>query len=99
MSEAGSIVYKTDGEEHWVKIVGKAQCANEECFRIPMSGSERTSGMSLGPTQPEMASYHYWKNEEDPDAIEKDIACGTTPPDHASYVHPLEKQKEYYSSF
>ena len=44
-------------------------------------------------------SYHYWRNENDPDAIDRDMAMGTVPPAHESYTDPIKKSSEYYMRF
>lgn len=44
-------------------------------------------------------SYHWQKNDNDPESNEKEAVAGSIPPDHKLYVSPKKKVKEHYLNF
>lgn len=92
-----SISYVTDGNGSWTKVIGGQQCSCESLLYGECQGVSGHMGCHWN-YQPD-GSYAYWKNDIDPSAIEKNIACGSTPPENDSYIHPSSKAKENYRKF
>ena len=92
-----SICYKTDGNGSWTKVVFSRQCSYENILYGECQGVLDHGGCHWN-CQPD-GSYEYWKNDNDPSAIEENCACGSTPPENDSYIHPSSKAKDYYLKF
>ena len=91
------ITYITDGDGVWEKITGGKQCSCEGIFDQKCQGVSGHMGCHW--CYEEDGSYHYWKNEADPSSIEENIASGSIPPEHDSYVEPSSKVTEHYRKF
>ncbi|WP_045214439.1 hypothetical protein [Desulfonatronovibrio magnus] len=89
-----TVGYLTDGKGRWWRSETQPQCSDEDVFGLICQGVWGHRGVHWSYKQD--GSYAYWINESDPGSIEKGIAAGWTPPDHESYVHPLDKRSEYY---
>ena len=92
-----SVNYATDGRGRWWRTEIAPQCPDEDILCLRCQGVDGHKGVHWA-YKPE-GSYAYWLNNADPSSIEHDVGAGWIPPDHESYVHPVDKQKEYFMSF
>jgi len=92
-----SIHYATNGEGRWWRTEIEPQCADKDIFDLQCQGVHGHRGVHWA-YKPD-GSYAYWLNDADPSSIDKDIGAGWIPPDHETYVHPIDKQKESFMRF
>tara|TARA_Y100000310_G_scaffold334291_1_gene413774 strand:+ start:4228 stop:4647 length:420 start_codon:yes stop_codon:yes gene_type:complete len=92
------VTYYQVGKRKWTKRVWGQQCDHKIMLTM-CQGLKGHSGdhWCYRPN----GYYHYSVNRSDLDEPLKphDIAGGTTPPGHKDYIHPKDKQDEYYITF
>lgn len=87
-------MYATDGEGHWTKRVYVNQCGHGFLLGGKCQGAEGHRGNHW--RYRECGQYEWHRNDNDKETWQEHIAGGWTPPDHKDYVHPIDKQNDYY---
>lgn len=92
--KTGSVMYVTDGNGNWTKTVFAKQCRHKVMFADQCQGALGHNG-DCWCFSGDGSYCHQTNNRK----LKKfDIAGGTTPPGHKSYVHPIDKASEQYQS-
>lgn len=92
-------LYSGDGNGKWYLREWKPRCT-EDAYLLGLSKCCGTQGHK-GPhwAYGEEGSYHWNRNDSDPDSWEKNTAAGSTPPGHPTWVSPVDKASDYYMDF
>ena len=91
-----SVLYSLDGDGNWKKCEWKKQCPYINCFRKKCQGVEGHAGHHWRYST--SGSYEWDENKEELSESELNdrnrSACGMTPPDHESWISPVDKNKD-----
>lgn len=89
------IIYSTDGEGNYWRTIFADQCDEKMLFGGKCQGVKGHEGACW--RYRDNGSYEY-DNNHLKDLKPEDVACGSIPPEHKSYINPVDMQKHYYMS-